>query len=504
MPKKESFSEIQQVSRKDTLKRILGIGIVVAVIVGAAAAIRFINTEPAPEVAPPEAPTPPPVPTSINYYDPSGEETYTTGVDYIIMTRDGNRIRVGADGSVFLVDENGRIIRMLTGSERDMAIEQALEIQGYDSEVNIALSGLEDIVGPEEPVEPVVEPMTTENMIEALAASRGLSMEDFNQMLYLTGTNPAQFMRIASGDGVDLETLVMSTIDSAQALQQEQGEPTLAATVEGVNIQDSGVQQADTSLPDWLQPIDATASMNAMMQALGNASASPNQREMEWEAVNQNQAQRTWLEEQQSREAAQSVVDDHYLVAGTVVPITIVTGINTDLPGDVVGVVRQNVYDTLTGRNILIPKGSRLLASYNNSVAFGQKSVQIAWNQLVTPDGYVFTLPGFQGVDGEGYSGNQDKYNSHFWSILGAAVLGSVINYGAGYLDDQAQLASEVLTGTDIISILSGSAIDTTQDFMDQWVQLWMNRQPTIKIRPGYQTQLLVNQNINLRRTIDR
>ena len=273
MPKKESFSEIQQVSRKDTLKRILGIGIVVAVIVGAAAAIRFINTEPAPEVAPPEAPTPPPVPTSINYYDPSGEETYTTGVDYIIMTRDGNRIRVGADGSVFLVDENGRIIRMLTGSERDMAIEQALEIQGYDSEVNIALSGLEDIVGPEEPVEPVVEPMTTENMIEALAASRGLSMEDFNQMLYLTGTNPAQFMRIASGDGVDLETLVMSTIDSAQALQQEQGEPTLAATVEGVNIQDSGVQQADTSLPDWLQPIDATASMNAMMQALGNASA---------------------------------------------------------------------------------------------------------------------------------------------------------------------------------------------------------------------------------------
>ena len=83
-------------------------------------------------------------------------------------------------------------------------------------------------------------------------------------------------------------------------------------------------------------------------------------------------------------------------------------------------------------------------------------------------------------------------------------MLGSVINYGAGYLDDQAQLASEVLTGTDIISILSGSAIDTTQDFMDQWVQLWMNRQPTIKIRPGYQTQLLVNQNINLRRTIDR
>ena len=167
MPKKESFSEIQQVSRKDTLKRILGIGIVVAVIVGAAAAIRFINTEPAPEVAPPEAPTPPPVPTSINYYDPSGEETYTTGVDYIIMTRDGNRIRVGADGSVFLVDENGRIIRMLTGSERDRAIEQALEIQGYDSEVNIALSGLEDIVGPDEPVEPVVEPMTTEDMIEA-------------------------------------------------------------------------------------------------------------------------------------------------------------------------------------------------------------------------------------------------------------------------------------------------------------------------------------------------
>ena len=501
--KKESFNEIQQVSRKDTLKKVLLVGIFIAVLIGIGAAFRFIFTSPAEEVAPPEAPLPPPVPTSINYYDPSEEETYTTGVNYIIISSDGSRIRVNADGSVYLVDDEGNLIELLTGAERENAIEQALEIQGFDPMANIALSGLEDVLSIEEDDEEVQPAeLTPYEEIERLVASQGLTMDDFNDMLYLTGTNPAQFLRIASDENADVESLVFSAISSAERLEEGEDGPTLAANIEDVNIQEETPVVADTTYPDWMTPIDPTASMNAMMNALGTATSTVSDRELQWEAVNQNQAQQDWLSQQQSREAAQSRIDDYYLVAGTVVPLTIVTGINTDLPGDVVGLVRQDVYDTLTGRNVLIPKGSRVMATYNNSVAFGQKSVQIAWNQLVTPDGYVFTLPGFQGVDGEGYSGNSDKYNSHFWSMLGGAMLGSIINYGAGYLNDQAELASEVLTGTDVISILTGSAIDTTEDFMGEWIDLWMNRQPTIKIRPGYQTQLLVNQNINLRRTL--
>lgn len=506
MPKKQSFSEIQQVSRKDTLRNVLIIGLVLVALVAAGGVFRMINAKD--ETAAPEQTVPdlPPVPTSIRYYDASKEETYSTGIDYIILTDSGQRIKVSADGSVYLVNSDGSEIRLLTGTERDETIRQALEIQKYDPEVNIALSGLDDIVSLEkpEPEPTIVEEPTTEEMIKAIVEGRGLTMDSFNDMIYQSGTNPAQFMRIASGKSEDeLNTLISATIDTAERQGGASG-PTLSANVEGISIQPDNMvtDTAASTLPDWLQPIDPAASMSALVSAMGTA-AGESDRSMTWDAVNQNSAQASWLEKEQSRETTQSRIDDHYLAAGTVVPITIVTGIDTDLPGDVVGLVRQDVYDTLTGRNVLIPKGSRLLASYNNSVAFGQKSVQIAWNQLLTPDGYVFTLPGFQGVDGEGYSGNRDRYNSHFWEMLGGAMLGSIINYGAGYLSEQASLASDVLTGTDVLEILAGSAIDTTVDFMDEWVNLIMNRQPTIKIRPGYQTQLLVNQNINLRRTLD-
>ena len=329
---------------------------------------------------------------------------------------------------------------------------------------------------------------------------KGLTIEDFYGYVYDSGTTPSAFMRIAEGYDGNLERLVNLTIEAAEENAPDSSTPTMSAGIENVNIAEPQGSSSDDSYPDWLQPVDPSASMNALMNALGAASGTVSDTALSWEAVNQNESQQSWLDEQQSGDVTASRIDKWYLAAGTVVPITIVTGIDTDLPGDVVGVVRQNVYDTLTGRNLLIPKGSRLIAAYNNSVAFGQKSVQIAWNQLILPDGYVFTLPGFQGVTGEGYAGNRDRYNSHFWEMLGGALLGTIIDYSTGYVADQAELASEVITGSDILSVLANSALGTSQSYMEDWIQLHMNRQPTIKIRPGYQTQLLVNQNISLKR----
>ena len=201
MPKKQSFSEIQQVSRKDTLRNVLIIVLVLVALVAAGGVFRMINAKD--ETAAPEQTVPdlPPVPTSIRYYDASKEETYSTGIDYIILTDSGQRIKVSADGSVYLVNSDGSEIRLLTGTERDEAIRQALEIQKYDPEVNIALSGLDDIVSLEkpEPEPTIVEEPSTEEMIKAIVEGRGLTMDSFNDMIYQSGTNPAQFMRIASG-----------------------------------------------------------------------------------------------------------------------------------------------------------------------------------------------------------------------------------------------------------------------------------------------------------------
>ena len=499
---KESFSEIQQVSRKGALKVLLISGIIIAILIGASWALMKVfhkDPEPAP---PPEVTAPPAVPTEIQYYDASKEETYTTGVDYVVITKDGRRIRINADGSVVLVDEDGRPIRVLSGEDRNSAIDTALEITSFDSAAGIALSGLDDVVTPGEAeiAEKEENPDSIDARLTKVLEGKGLTIEDFYGYVYDSGTTPSAFMRIAEGYDGNLERLVNLTIEAAEENAPDSGTPTMSAGIENVNIAEPQSSSSDDSYPDWLQPVDPSASMNALMNALGAASGTVSDTALSWEAVNQNESQQSWLDEQQSGPVTASRIDKWYLAAGTVVPITIVTGIDTDLPGDVVGVVRQNVYDTLTGRNLLIPKGSRLIATYNNSVAFGQKSVQIAWNQLILPDGYVFTLPGFQGITGEGYAGSRDRYNSHFWEMLGGALLGTIIDYSTGYVADQAELASEVITGSDILSVLANSALGTSQSYMEDWIQLFMNRQPTIKIRPGYQTQLLVNQNISLRR----
>ena len=254
------------------------------------------------------------------------------------------------------------------------------------------------------------------------------------------------------------------------------------------------IQEEQITIPQWMD-IDTDSSMTAALETLSSslASGSNTKSEASWNLVNQNSSKQNWYDTQQSGTITQTAtLTDHDLAPGSVIPITLLTGINTDLPGEVIGLVRQDVYDTLTGRNILIPKGSRVMADYNSSVSFGQHSVQIAWNQLITTDGRVYSLPGFSGTTPEGYSGVKDKYSDHFWEILGGAMLGSIVNYSSGYVKDQADQASNI-AGTELISLLTGSVVDTSTNYVEKYADLATSRQPTITIRTGTQTMLLVN-----------
>jgi type IV secretion system protein TrbI len=108
----------------------------------------------------------------------------------------------------------------------------------------------------------------------------------------------------------------------------------------------------------------------------------------------------------------------HYEVkAGTIIPTVLLTGLNSDLPGEVVGQVRENVYDTVTGNHLLIPQGSRLLARYDSMVAFGQERVLVCWNRLIRPDGTSVNLECMPGVDLAGYAGFADQVDHHWWRM---------------------------------------------------------------------------------------
>lgn len=505
MGKKETFSSIQQVDKTGFLKKIglIAIGIVILIIL--AGILHMLRSSDSSSQEAPEAPVPSPVPSSIRYYNPASEESYDVGTDYIMLNQsNGNTIRVNADGTVSILDEYGNVIADLSGSDRTSAINQALEIMGDDITARMALNGLE---APEpEPTEPTDEEIRRQLEKETAALLEDeydMTLDDFYKMLYEQDATPDLYFQMLDREGMD--TLVRDVVSRAEEESESQEPPGFAVQMENVNGEVISEAEAETDYPSWLQTPDYTSGMTAALNSLASAASSSGATDTQaqrYENANRNQAELDWLEQQQNVELTQGRIGPYDLVAGTVVPITIVTGINSDLPGDVVGLVRQDVYDTLTGSHILIPKGSRLMATYNNSVAWGQKSLQIAWNQLITPDGYVFTLPGFQGIDGEGYSGVAGNYNNHFWSILGGAMLGSIINYGTGYATDTVESLGTAyqIPGADGLVLLTQSGLDTTTDMVDRWLDRIVDRQPTITIKTGTQTQLLVNQTINLKR----
>ena len=118
------------------------------------------------------------------------------------------------------------------------------------------------------------------------------------------------------------------------------------------------------------------------------------------------------------------------LKAGSIIPTVLVTGINSDLPGTILGQVRENVYDTVSGNYLLIPQGSKLLASYDSMVAYGQERVLVCWQRLIRPDGTSLSLDCQPGVDLGGYAGFADTVDNHWWRVLTGVALGSVLAAG--------------------------------------------------------------------------
>lgn len=446
------------------------------------------------------------VPTSIKYYDPKSETgAYETGADYILMDNGGGtRLRVGADGTVSLTGASGEDLGTLSGQERQNAIASALRIAGTDAGAMVALTGLEAEKAPaaEAPApagDAAAAGYSEASLARLLNDSYGITVGDFYASLQASGTSMSDFYSLvdAGASPAALVRQVLSEESGAKAAAAEEAKPAAM----GISIEKPAEQgaassaAASSSYPDWMQEYSVADTMSAVMNSLGQATA----KESGWDAANGQTAKKDWIAEQQGVEASyDGRVTDRDLVEGTVVPITLITGIDTDMPGEVVGMVRQNVYDSLTGRNILIPKGSRLMAAYSSSVTFGQTRVAIAWRKLVTPDGRVYTLPGFQGVTGEGYSGVKDKYSSHFWSLLGGALLGSLIDFSAGVVQDQTEaMASTGDMYASLASVLAQGAAGTVETLGSQYASQMASRQPTIRIRTGTETFLLVNQTIS-------
>jgi type IV secretion system protein VirB10 len=182
------------------------------------------------------------------------------------------------------------------------------------------------------------------------------------------------------------------------------------------------------------------------------------------------------------------------LKAGTIIHGVLLTGINSDLPGNVIAQVSENVWDTAAGNHVLIPNGTRILGVYDSRVSFGQRRVLLVWNRLVFPNGTTLDIAGSPGIDQAGYSGLSGKVNEHWGTMLKSALLASVFVAGAEIVyDSDSSVNSENKSPRDVAAeSAAGSILDMGTKIMNRAADI----QPTITIRPGKKMGIFVQKDV--------
>jgi len=188
--------------------------------------------------------------------------------------------------------------------------------------------------------------------------------------------------------------------------------------------------------------------------------------------------------------SVQDPVSPYQVMAGTLISASLITGLDSDLPGLVVAQITQSVYDSVSGRTLLIPQGSRLIGSYDSVVAFGQSRALVVWQRIIMPDGSSIQIDNLPATDSSGYSGLEDQVDFHTWTLLKGVAISTLLGIGS-------QLA--ISGQSDLILSIRNSTQDSVNQAGQQITQRNLNIQPTIKIRPGWPLRVIVHKDLVLR-----
>ena len=189
--------------------------------------------------------------------------------------------------------------------------------------------------------------------------------------------------------------------------------------------------------------------------------------------------------------ALQTPASPHQVMAGSVISASLITGINSDLPGLVTAQVTENVYDTVTGSALLIPQGSRLIGTYDSVVAFGQSRALLVWQRIILPDGSSIQIDNLPASDAAGYAGLEDEVDYHTWQLLKGIAMATLLGVG-----------TELSFGSnesDLVRAIRESTQQNTAQAGQRLTEKNLNIQPTITIRPGWPLRIVVQRDIVLR-----
>jgi type IV secretion system protein VirB10 len=186
----------------------------------------------------------------------------------------------------------------------------------------------------------------------------------------------------------------------------------------------------------------------------------------------------------------QTPVSPYELLAGTSISASLLTGLNSDLPGTAVAQVTENAYDSATGRYLLLPMGSRLVGTYDSVVAFGQSRALLVWQRIIMPNGTSIQIDNLPAADPAGYSGLEDKIDFHTWTLLKGIALSTLLGVGT-----QVSFGSN---NSDLVEAIRQSTQESTNQAGQRIVEKDLNIQPTITVRPGSRLRVILNKDLVL------
>ncbi len=183
-------------------------------------------------------------------------------------------------------------------------------------------------------------------------------------------------------------------------------------------------------------------------------------------------------------------ISPYTLLTGSVVPAALITGLRSDVPGQVLAQVTQDVRDSLTGRYVLIPKGARLIGQYDNAISFGQSRILLVWSRLILPNGKSLVLEKASAADARGYAGLTDTVDDHWATVVNAAALSTLLGIGAQSGNTQSD--------SELVRALRDGGTDSINRAGQRIVERQLSVQPTITIRAGMPVRVILSRDLIL------
>lgn len=258
-----------------------------------------------------------------------------------------------------------------------------------------------------------------------------------------------------------------------QRMNQESEAARISKVFASTNVRPSGTTAPAETTPNAVSSSDEAYAQNGQDRKLSFVNASIDRRTT-------------------SPDRVTKPASPHIVQAGSVIPAALITGIRSDLPGQITAQVTENIFDSPTGRSLLIPQGARLVGIYDSQVAYGQSRALLVWTRLILPNGRSIILERQPGADTEGYSGLQDEVDHHWGKLFKAALLSTLLSVGAEFGSD---------AGNDdnaVFQALRRGAGDSLNQTGQQVVRRNLNMQPTLTIRPGFPVRVIVNRDLVL------